>query len=154
MYTYLCITLFLNLLICWFQKQQNTWRGIIFIDNLFCFCFLFCFVFWDRVSLCSPGSPGTHFVDQAGLELRNPPASASLVLGLKACATTVRVIIWFIYNIYGRYLILLMFSNTISICDTPSFFFYFTSILHWLLLYNFAYKNNNTVLYTIVKFFG
>jgi hypothetical protein len=28
------------------------------------------------------------FVDQAGLELRNPPASASRVLGLKACATT------------------------------------------------------------------
>jgi hypothetical protein len=28
------------------------------------------------------------FVDQAGLELRNPPASASQVLGLKACTTT------------------------------------------------------------------
>jgi hypothetical protein len=40
------------------------------------------------VSLCSPGCPGTHSVDQAGLELRDPPASASLVLGLKACATT------------------------------------------------------------------
>ncbi|GAB1295607.1 Cullin-associated NEDD8-dissociated protein 1 [Apodemus speciosus] len=36
-----------------------------------------------EVSLCSPGYPGTHFVDQAGLELRNPPASASQVLGLK-----------------------------------------------------------------------
>jgi hypothetical protein len=35
-------------------------------------------------SLCSPGCPGTHSVDQAGLELRNPPASASQVLGLKA----------------------------------------------------------------------
>jgi hypothetical protein len=45
-------------------------------------------IFRDRVSLCSPGCPGTHFVDQAGLELRNPPASASRVLGLKACATT------------------------------------------------------------------
>jgi hypothetical protein len=31
--------------------------------------------FGDRVSLCSPGCPGTHSVDQAGLELRNPPAS-------------------------------------------------------------------------------
>jgi hypothetical protein len=41
----------------------------------------------DRVSLCSPGCPGTHSVDQAGLELRNPPASASQMLGLKACAT-------------------------------------------------------------------
>ena len=26
----------------------------------------------DRVSLCSPGCPGTHFVDQAGLELCLP----------------------------------------------------------------------------------
>ena len=32
-----------------------------------------------------------HSVDQAGLELRNPPASASRVLGLKACATTPRL---------------------------------------------------------------
>jgi hypothetical protein len=31
--------------------------------------------------------PGTHSVDQAGLELRNPPASASRMLGLKACTT-------------------------------------------------------------------
>jgi hypothetical protein len=45
----------------------------------------------DRVSLCSPGCPGTHSVDQAGLELRNSPASASQVLGLKACATTARL---------------------------------------------------------------
>jgi hypothetical protein len=28
---------------------------------------------------------------QAGLELRNPPASASQVLGLKACATAARL---------------------------------------------------------------
>jgi hypothetical protein len=38
--------------------------------------------------LYSPGCPGTHFVYQAGFELRNPPASASQVLGLKECATT------------------------------------------------------------------
>jgi hypothetical protein len=44
----------------------------------------------ERVSLNSPGCPGTHFVDQAGLELRSPPASASQVLGLKLCATTAR----------------------------------------------------------------
>jgi hypothetical protein len=43
---------------------------------LFCFV-LFCFVFRDRVSLYSPGCPGTHSVDQVGLELRNLPASAS-----------------------------------------------------------------------------
>jgi hypothetical protein len=51
-------------------------------------CFFFFLVFRDRVSLCSPGYPGTHSVDQAGLELRNPPASASRVLGLKVCDTT------------------------------------------------------------------
>jgi hypothetical protein len=45
-------------------------------------------VFRDRVSLYSSGCPGIHFEDQAGLELRNPPTSASRVLGLKACATT------------------------------------------------------------------
>jgi hypothetical protein len=32
--------------------------------------------------LCCPSCPGTHSVDQAGLELRNLPASASQVLGL------------------------------------------------------------------------
>jgi hypothetical protein len=52
------------------------------------FFFLFCFglVFQDRVSLYSPGCPGTHSVGQGGLKLRNPPASQ--VLGLKVCATT------------------------------------------------------------------
>jgi hypothetical protein len=44
--------------------------------------------FQDRVSLKSSGCPGTHSVDQAGLQFRYPPASASQVLGLKVCATT------------------------------------------------------------------
>jgi hypothetical protein len=56
--------------------------------KVFIFVGFFFLVFRDRVSLYSPGCPGTHSVDQAGLELRNPPASASRVLGLKACATT------------------------------------------------------------------
>jgi hypothetical protein len=56
------------------------------------FVVLVCFVdFRDKVSLYSPGCPGTHSVDQAGLELRNPPASASHVLGLKACSTTAQL---------------------------------------------------------------
>jgi hypothetical protein len=48
---------------------------------------LFILVFQVRVSLRSPGCPGTHSVDQAGLELRNLLASASQVLGLKVFAT-------------------------------------------------------------------
>jgi hypothetical protein len=69
----------------------------LIFSGFFCFCFLGVFVclfvcFRDRVSLCSPGCPGTHSVDQAGLKLRNPPASASKGLGLKACATTTRLI--------------------------------------------------------------
>jgi hypothetical protein len=57
-----------------------------FVVVCFAFCFLVLF-FRDRVSLYSPSCPGTHFVDQAGLELRNPPASASRVLGLKTWTT-------------------------------------------------------------------
>ena len=57
----------------------------LFVFVLFClfFCFVF-LVFRDRVSLYSPGCPGPHFVDQAGLELRNPPACACQLIGLKA----------------------------------------------------------------------
>jgi hypothetical protein len=58
--------------------------GLVFV------CLFVCF-FQDRVSLYSPGCPGTHSVDQAGLEFRNLPASASQVLGLKACATTAQL---------------------------------------------------------------
>ena len=60
----------------------------LFLFFGFCFVLVWFLVFRDRVSLCSPGYPGTHSVDQAGLELRNPPVSASQVLGLNTCATT------------------------------------------------------------------
>jgi hypothetical protein len=53
---------------------------ILFFDSYFLF------VFSHKVSLCIPGCPGTQSVDQAGLELRNLPAStSSQVLGLKMC---------------------------------------------------------------------
>jgi hypothetical protein len=59
------------------------------VEEIVIYLFIYLFlVFRDRVSPYSPGCPGTHFVDQAGLELRNPPASASRVLGLKVCTTT------------------------------------------------------------------
>jgi hypothetical protein len=48
--------------------------------------------FQDRVSLCSPGCPETHSVDQAGLELRYLSVSASQVLGIKTCATTAQLV--------------------------------------------------------------
>ena len=51
----------------------------------FMFCFVFvCFVF-ETGFLCNLGYHGTNSVNQAGLELRNPPVFASQVLGLKAC---------------------------------------------------------------------
>jgi hypothetical protein len=45
--------------------------------------FFFFFFFFFFFGFSSPGCPETHSVDQAGLKLRNPPASASQVLGLK-----------------------------------------------------------------------
>jgi hypothetical protein len=67
--------------------------------GFFCLFVFVCLVFRDRVSLYSPGCPGAHFVYQAGLKLRNPPASASQVLELKACTTTTRleVLIVFVF---------------------------------------------------------
>ena len=71
-----------------------------FWDFLFCVLelnpvphsyFVVVVVFRYRVSLCSPDCLGTHSVDQTDLELRNLPASASQVLGLKAWATTARL---------------------------------------------------------------
>jgi hypothetical protein len=50
------------------------------VDFCLCVCLFVCLFFRDRVSLCSPGCPGTHSVDQVGLELRNSPASAFQVL--------------------------------------------------------------------------
>jgi hypothetical protein len=64
------------------------WFGLVWFGLVWFGLAWFGLVFQDRVSLCSPGCPGTHSVDQVGLELRNPPASASQVLGLKAIATT------------------------------------------------------------------
>jgi hypothetical protein len=53
---------------------------------------MFWFCFQDKDSLCSPGYPGAHYVDQAGLELTEihlllPPRILSiLILGLKLVA--------------------------------------------------------------------
>ena len=49
--------------------------------------FVFIFLFFETVFLCVALAVLELSVDQAGLELRNSPVSASQVLGLKACAT-------------------------------------------------------------------
>jgi hypothetical protein len=83
---------------CFNNSQEDVLKSHSFLVlGVFCFV-LFVFVFRDRVSLCSPGCPRIHSVDQAGLELRNPPASASQVLGLKVCAATAQLIISFLRN--------------------------------------------------------
>jgi hypothetical protein len=66
------------------QWEERPLFFLFVLFFVFCFCFvLFCFLFFpDRVSLYSPGCPGTHFVDQAVLKLRNPPASAPKELGM------------------------------------------------------------------------
>ena len=49
--------------------------------------YLFVCLFLGRISLASPGYPGTLFIKKAGLELRDLRASVSWVLRWKACAT-------------------------------------------------------------------
>ena len=55
--------------------------------------------FQDKVSLHSPGYPGTHFVDQAGF--RDLPASVSEVQKSKVCATTVNFLLFNFVNLMG-----------------------------------------------------
>jgi hypothetical protein len=79
----------------------HSWREGDFVSFWCCWVFVCLFVclFQNKVSLYSPGCPGAHSVDQAGLELRNLPVSASQVLGLKACATTSQLILLFCFQI-------------------------------------------------------
>jgi len=56
------------------------WNWFKVLVWIFCLFVSFCFL---SVILYNSGYSGNHSIDQAGLELRNPPASASRVLGLK-----------------------------------------------------------------------
>jgi len=58
----------------WLLSLQPSSYIHSFIHSFIC-------LFRDRVSLCSSGCPGTHSIDQASLELKVLPASASWVLG-------------------------------------------------------------------------
>jgi hypothetical protein len=102
----------------------------------FGFCFiLFCFVFWffqDRVSLCSPGCPGTHFVDQAGLKFRNLPACLPSA-GIKDVVSTIWlcwlfclfdcfcffVLLDFCFSFFLRFIYLLCICVHCSCLQTP-----------------------------------
>jgi hypothetical protein len=75
-------------LLCSILKHQGVYFPLLGIISM-----LFCFQ--DRVSLRSPSCPGTCPVVQVGLKLRDPPASASWVLELKACP--LRLTIWFFF---------------------------------------------------------
>jgi hypothetical protein len=87
----------------------------LLFTSFFFFFFLFCFVFRDRVSLCSPGCPEAHSVDQAGLKLRNPSASVSQVLGLKACTTTAQKLVYFFVCLV--FCFVLFFQDRVSLCS-------------------------------------
>jgi hypothetical protein len=70
------------------SKCSKHWAVSSLAFRSVCFV-LFCF--GDRVSLCNPGCPGTHSVDQAGLKLRNlsclclPSADQRCVAPLPGC---------------------------------------------------------------------
>jgi hypothetical protein len=80
---------------------RESFMLLCFYVFVFCF-FVFCFWF--------PGCPGTHFVDQAGLKLRNLPASASQMLGLKVCATTAQLKCLFQCGIKYQFVDIFLFS--------------------------------------------
>ena len=83
------------------QKKKKTLKilGSFFGSYVFIFrilgvfCLFVCLIdfFRESVSLCNPGCPGTHSVDQAGFKLRNLPASAHQVLVLKVFATSTQL---------------------------------------------------------------
>ena len=89
--TVTCLNWFVN----WVQEPMSSFCG----SDVFLFvCLFVCFWWWwfdlfvcfikTGFLLYSPGCPRTRSVNQAGLELRDLPVSASQVLELKACTTT------------------------------------------------------------------
>jgi hypothetical protein len=62
-------------------------------EQLVLFLFVCLFVCFLRQGFSVKPWLSWNFVDQAGLKLRSLPASASQVLGLKACSTTPRQLV-------------------------------------------------------------
>lgn len=70
----------LQLFLCsWSFKNFYNFLAFIIVPG----SYLFIYLFIEKVSLCSPDCPGTCSVDWADLELRDLPAVASQVLGIK-----------------------------------------------------------------------
>jgi hypothetical protein len=67
----------------------------------FCFCFFFFWFFETGFLHVALAVLELTLVDQAGLELRNTSASASQVLGLKACAITLGSLPHFLFYIHS-----------------------------------------------------
>jgi hypothetical protein len=74
-----------------FVLQANNFPFLLLSLFLFIYIFLFYYLGVGKTVffffLHSSGCPGIHSVDQGGLELRDLSASASQVLGSKACTT-------------------------------------------------------------------
>jgi hypothetical protein len=65
------------------------WFGLVWFGFFWFFQFFWFFGFLETGFLyVALNCPGTHFVDQGGLRLKDLPVFTSQVLGLKACATT------------------------------------------------------------------
>jgi hypothetical protein len=71
---------------CCVGAGTRTWGSLE--EQVFLGCFWFLFLYFQIQNT-------KYSVDQASLELRNPPAPASQVLGLKACAITACLAIYF-----------------------------------------------------------
>jgi hypothetical protein len=82
MYVCMCVCICIYICVC-MHVSVYEYMYVYMCMYVCMYRYVFVCVCVDKVSLYSPGCPGTHSVDQAGLELRNPPASASQVLGLK-----------------------------------------------------------------------
>ena len=68
--------------------MEHIWLGFLLLFVCLGFLLFVCCLFSEKGFSCSPGFPGTLSADQTGLRLRDLPASASQVLGLKVCTTT------------------------------------------------------------------
>jgi hypothetical protein len=72
----------------WSKREKGKGKRFFFFGVIFVFCFCFCFFWFGLVWFFETGF---LCIALAVLELRNPPASASRVLELKACATTTQL---------------------------------------------------------------